>query len=42
MRAEIAGATLEAVKDGFAALPTLPGLGITVNEAALKRYQEAA
>ena len=41
MRAEIAGATLEAVKDGFAALPTLPGLGITVNEAALERYKEA-
>ncbi|MFB3779006.1 MAG: mandelate racemase/muconate lactonizing enzyme family protein [Bryobacteraceae bacterium] len=42
MRAEIAGAGLETVKDGFAALPTGPGLGITVNEEALKKYREAA
>jgi galactonate dehydratase len=41
MRAEIAGAGLETVKDGFAALPTGPGLGITVNEEALKKYREA-
>ena len=41
MRAEIAGAGLEAVKDGFAALPTGPGLGVTVNEEALKKYREA-
>jgi L-alanine-DL-glutamate epimerase-like enolase superfamily enzyme len=39
MRAEIAGAALETVKDGFAALPSGPGLGITVNEAALERYK---
>lgn len=39
MRAEIAGAGLETVKDGFAALPSGPGLGITVNEAALERYK---
>ncbi len=42
MRAEIAGAALETVKDGFAALPTGPGLGIAVNEEALKKYREAA
>jgi galactonate dehydratase len=42
MRAEIAGAALESVKEGFAALPTGPGLGITVNEEALKKYREAA
>ncbi len=41
MRAEIAGAGLEAVKDGFAALPTGPGLGITVNEEAFKKYRGA-
>ena len=38
MRAEICGASLETVKDGFAALPAGPGLGITVNEGALKKY----
>ncbi len=42
MRAAIAGAAIESVKDGFAALPTGPGLGIQVDEAALARYQEAA
>ncbi|HSW49221.1 MAG TPA: mandelate racemase/muconate lactonizing enzyme family protein [Bryobacteraceae bacterium] len=42
MRAEIAGAGLETVKDGFAALPTGPGLGVTVDEEALKKYREAA
>ncbi len=42
MRAEIAGATLETAWDGFAALPTGPGLGITVNEAAFNRYREVA
>ena len=36
------GGDIEAVKAGFAALPTGPGLGITVNESALERYQEAA
>jgi len=41
MRAEIAGAALETVKDGFAALPTGPGLGITVSEEALKKYRGA-
>jgi galactonate dehydratase len=39
MRAEIAGAPIESAKDGYAALPTGPGLGISVNEAALERYK---
>jgi galactonate dehydratase len=42
MRAEIAGAQVETVKDGFAALPTGPGLGITVNEKALEKYRGGA
>jgi galactonate dehydratase len=41
MRAELAGAALEKIKDGFAALPTAPGLGITVNESALEKYHAA-
>ncbi|MBI1790862.1 MAG: hypothetical protein HYR60_25315 [Acidobacteria bacterium] len=39
MRAAIAGGGVESVKDGFAALLTGPGLGITVQEAALERYK---
>ncbi|MGH9658451.1 MAG: enolase C-terminal domain-like protein [Bryobacteraceae bacterium] len=42
MRAEIAGASLEAVREGYAALPGGPGLGITVSEAALEKYKERA
>lgn len=38
MRAAIAGPEIERVKDGFASLPTGPGLGITVNESALEKY----
>ncbi|BDC52123.1 galactonate dehydratase [Bryobacterales bacterium F-183] len=38
MRAEIVGLDVEAVKDGYFALPTGPGLGLTVNENALRRY----
>lgn len=41
MRKAIAG-EIENVRDGFAALPTEPGLGIQVNESALERYQERA
>jgi len=41
MRAEVAGTTLESIRNGFAALPTAPGLGITVNEAALEKYHVA-
>jgi galactonate dehydratase len=38
MRAEIAGEAIETVKDGYLALPPGPGLGLKVNEAALRRY----
>jgi galactonate dehydratase len=38
MRAEIAGAPIERVKDGYFALPTGPGLGLRVSEAAVRRY----
>jgi galactonate dehydratase len=38
MRAEIAGASVESVKDGYFALPSGAGLGIEVSEAALRRY----
>jgi galactonate dehydratase len=41
MRAAVAG-NIEMVKDGFAVLPTGPGLGITVNEKALEDYKERA
>jgi galactonate dehydratase len=40
MRAAIAGQGIEDVKDGFLALPTAPGLGIAVDEAALAQYGE--
>ncbi len=42
MRAEIAGEAAEVIKDGFAVLPTGPGLGITISEAALEKYKERA
>jgi len=42
MRAEIAGAAIETVKDGFAPLLTGDGLGIKVNEQALAKYAERA
>ena len=41
MRAAVAG-NIESVKDGFAVLPTGPGLGITVSEKALEEYKERA
>ena len=41
MRAALAGKQLETVRDGFAALPAGPGLGITVNEQALEKYHAA-
>ena len=41
LRETFTGAGLETVKDGFAALPTGPGLGITVDEEALKKYRGA-
>jgi L-alanine-DL-glutamate epimerase-like enolase superfamily enzyme len=40
MRAELAGASIERVTDGFAALPAGVGLGITINEDALEKYKE--
>lgn len=41
MRAAIAGDALEQVHDGYAELPTGPGLGIRVNEDAVNQYAEA-
>lgn len=38
MRAAIVGRDIEAVKDGYFALPTGPGFGIEVDESALRRY----
>ena len=40
MRARLAGESLEAVTEGFLQLPRGPGLGITVDEAALNEYRE--
>jgi galactonate dehydratase len=40
MRTELAGVSTERVIEGFAALPTGAGLGISVNEDALARYKE--
>ena len=42
MRAELTGGPAETVKDGFATLPTAPGLGIAVDEKALDKYKERA
>ena len=41
MRSAIAG-SVEKIEDGFAVLPSGPGLGITVNEKALEEYKERA
>ena len=38
MREELAGKGLEVPVDGFLRLPTRPGLGVEINEDALKRY----
>lgn len=40
MRAELTNRSVEIVKDGFAELPTGPGLGITVNGQALEKYKD--
>ena len=40
MREDLAGAGVESVKDGFAALPAGPGLGIKVSDEALEKYKE--
>jgi galactonate dehydratase len=42
MRAELCSGWTETVRDGYAELSSGPGLGITVNEAALEKYQERA
>lgn len=42
MRSEIVREPVEAVTEGFAKLPSGPGLGITVNVDALRRYREDA
>jgi galactonate dehydratase len=42
MRDALVGTALEVVHDGYAALPTGPGLGITVDERVLETYQEPA
>jgi len=41
MRAELLSGDLERASNGFASLPTGPGLGIKVNEAALEKYYAA-
>jgi galactonate dehydratase len=40
MRSEMAGADIEAVRDGFLALPKTPGLGVEINEASLDKYKD--
>ena len=40
MRAELAGADIEAVRDGFLALPKRPGSASRCNEAALDKYKD--
>ena len=39
-RAEIAGSDIEKVTDGYLSIPAGPGLGIEVNESALRRYAQ--
>jgi galactonate dehydratase len=41
MRAALTGQGTERVQDGFAAIPSGPGLGIQVSEAALEKYHVA-
>ncbi len=40
VRTEMTSQPIESVKDGYAQLPTGPGLGISVNEDALKKYKD--
>ncbi len=42
MRAELCSNWTETARDGYAELPTGPGLGVTVNEEALEKYRERA
>jgi len=39
MRAELAGAALERVSEGYLGLPTAPGLGVTINPDAVQKYR---
>jgi len=41
MRLSLTAEPVEIIKDGFAVLPTGPGLGINVNEKNLEKYKEA-
>ncbi len=41
MRTALTGKDMETVKDGFAFLPTGPGLGVTVDERILEKYHAA-
>ena len=41
MRTDIVGMPVERVRDGFAAIPTGPGLGINVDVSALEKYHAA-
>lgn len=42
MRSDLVSGAIETVRDGFAAIPKGPGLGVEVSEAALAKYREAA
>lgn len=42
MRADLAGAPIEKVEEGFVKLPAGDGLGITVHEEALEKFKEGA
>ena len=42
MRKEILNEPIEMVEDGFLTLPVSPGLGVTLNEEALRRYAIAS
>ena len=39
MRAELVGAGVESVTEGFFQLPTAPGLGISLNPDAVQKYR---
>ena len=42
MRAELAGAQIEAIDDGFLSLPSAHGLGVELNQDALEPYKTNA
>jgi L-alanine-DL-glutamate epimerase-like enolase superfamily enzyme len=41
MRRQLAGASIETVRDGFLALPEGDGLGVTLDEDVLRRHEIA-